>query len=63
MIEDNRYCLDELQQIQAVTAALREVGLLIVGQHVKEGVRNAAEEDIDAAVADVMRVLKAAMRG
>ena len=63
MIEENRYCLDEVQQINAVTAALREVALLIISQHVAQGVQLAVrEQESCGAVEDVMRVLKAAMR-
>ena len=63
MIEENRYCLDEVQQINAITAALREVALAIIAQHVAEGVRIAVESDTLGAVAvdDVMRVLRSAM--
>ena len=63
MIEEDRYCLDEVQQINAVSAALREVALLIISQHVAQGVQLAVrEQESDGAVEDVMRVLKAAMR-
>ena len=63
MIEEDRYCLDEIQQINAVTAALREVALLIIGQHVAQGVEIAvSEHDGAQAIEDVMRVLRAAMR-
>ena len=63
MIEEDRYCLDEVQQINAVTAALREVALLIISQHVAQGVQLAVRErESEGAIEDVMRVLKAAMR-
>ena len=64
MIEEDRYCLDEIQQINAITAALREVALAIIGQHVAAGVRIAAQPDApeEAAIEDVMRVLRAALR-
>jgi CsoR family transcriptional regulator, copper-sensing transcriptional repressor len=63
MIEEDRYCLDEVQQVNAITAALREVALLIIGQHVTEGLAVAARtDDTKLAVEDIMRVLKAAMR-
>jgi DNA-binding FrmR family transcriptional regulator len=62
MVEADRHCLDEIQQIRAVTAALREVGLLIIGQHVTEGLRLATgEADRDAVMEDLLRVLRAAM--
>ncbi len=64
MIEEDRYCLDEVQQINALTAALREVAMAIIAQHVTVGVRIAADSGAseDVAVDDVMRVLRAAMR-
>ncbi len=64
MIEEDRYCLDEVQQINAMTAALREVAMAIIAQHVTAGVKLAAgaEAAQDAALADVTRVLRAAMR-
>lgn len=63
MIEADRYCLDEIQQINAARAALREVALLIMGQHVEQGLHHALNEpDHGLAVEDVMRVLRAVMR-
>ena len=62
MIEEDRYCLDEVQQINAMTAALREVAMAIIAQHVTAGVRIASGTDEDVALADVTRVLRAAMR-
>lgn len=62
MVEADRHCLDEIQQIRAMTAALREVGLLIIDQHVTEGLRLAArDQDREAVMADLLRVLRAAM--
>jgi CsoR family transcriptional regulator, copper-sensing transcriptional repressor len=62
MIETDRHCLDEIQQIRAATAALREVALLIIGQHVTEGLNLALrEQDRDAVLADLQGVLRAAM--
>lgn len=62
MVEADRHCLDEIQQIRAMTAALREVGLLIIDQHVNEGLRLAArDQDREAVMADLLRVLRAAM--
>ena len=64
MIEEDRYCLDEIQQITALTAALREVALMIIAEHVTAGVRIAAEAgaDKDTAIADMIRVLRAGMQ-
>ena len=53
MVEADRHCLDEIQQIRAATAALREVGLLIIDQHVAAGLRLAARDpDREAVMAE-----------
>ena len=64
MIEEDRYCLDEIQQITALTAALREVALMIIAEHVTAGAQIATEPDADKAVvvADMIRVLRAGMQ-
>lgn len=63
MIEDDRYCLDEIQQANAVVAAMREVELLIIADHLEAGMEFAVESnDKDAAVKDMMAVLRAAIR-
>ncbi|SER09959.1 DNA-binding transcriptional regulator, FrmR family [Faunimonas pinastri] len=63
MIEEDRYCQDEVQQINAVTAALREVALIIISQHVSEGIELASQgADNSEAIHDVMSVLRSAMR-
>ncbi|GGD21386.1 metal-sensitive transcriptional regulator [Aureimonas glaciei] len=63
MIAEDRYCLDEVQQINAVSAALREVALVVISQHVSCGIHMAGEDgQKEVAIDDVMRVLRAAMR-
>lgn len=63
MIEQDRYCLDELNQISAITAALREVSLMLMGQHVDQALHLAESEDnrVDA-LNDVRAIVRAAMR-
>jgi CsoR family transcriptional regulator, copper-sensing transcriptional repressor len=62
MIEADRYCLDEIQQIRAATAALREVGLLIIGQHLAASLTLAAQpQDREAVLEDLLRVLRAGL--
>ena len=64
MIEQDRYCLDKLQQINATTAALGKVAIIIAEQHVTAGVQVAARErETAVAMDDVMTVLRSAMRG
>ncbi|WP_449410642.1 metal-sensitive transcriptional regulator [Methylobacterium komagatae] len=63
MIEEDRHCLDEIAQINAARAALREVALIIIDQHVAECVKLSASGTTSAAVVeDLMRVLQAAMQ-
>lgn len=63
MVEENRYCLDELNQISAITAALREVSLLLMGQHVDQALQLAENgENRTDALNDVRAVVRAALR-
>ena len=63
MIEADRYCLDEVQQANAITAAVREVVLLIISQHLTAGIDYAVRsEDAPAAINDMIGVLRVAMR-
>ena len=63
MIDDSRYCLDEVQQANAIVAAMRQVELLIIEDHLNAGMNFAVKsKDIDAAVKDMMAVLRAAVR-
>lgn len=63
MVEDDRYCGDELQQANAVVAAMREVALLMIAQHVEAGVDCAQDEEQRAdAVADVIGLLRKALK-
>ena len=63
MLEQDRYCLDEVQLANAITAGIREVALMIMGQHLNAGIEFAIEsKDAPAALKDLMAVLRAAMR-
>jgi CsoR family transcriptional regulator, copper-sensing transcriptional repressor len=68
MIEEDRHCADELQQIKAAIAALREVGLAIFEQHATVAAELAATYDGEiadgrkVALADLMRVLREGTR-
>lgn len=63
MLEQDRYCLDEIQQANAVTAAMREVALLIAGQHLTAGVDLAAHSpDPGELLEELKSVLRAATR-
>lgn len=63
MIEADRYCLDEVQQANAITAAVREVALMILTSHLDAGVDYAVRSgEGDAAVQEVSAVIRAALR-
>ena len=63
MIEDSRYCLDEVQQVNAIVAAMRQVELLIITDHLNAGMDFAVQSnDVDVAVKDMLNVLNAALR-
>jgi CsoR family transcriptional regulator, copper-sensing transcriptional repressor len=63
MVEDSRYCLDEVQQANAIVAAMRQVELLIIADHLNAGMEFAVQsKDVEAAVKDMLNVLNAALR-
>jgi len=63
MLENDRYCLDEVQQANAITSGIREVSLIIMQQHLTAGLEFAVEsKDIPAALEDLMTVLRAAIK-
>src|ERR1700760_1079564 len=63
MIEESRYCMDEVQQANAIVAAMREVELLIIQDHLNAGMDFALEShNKEAAVKDMMTVLRSAIR-
>lgn len=43
MVEDDRYCIDVLQQISAVTRALQSVALHLLDEHMSHCVVNAVK--------------------
>ncbi len=63
MIEEDRYCLEEVQQANAIMAAVREMALLVIQQHLVAGIEHAVSSgDGEATVKDLLAVLRAAMR-
>ncbi|MGH8912392.1 MAG: metal-sensitive transcriptional regulator [Acidimicrobiia bacterium] len=45
MITEDKYCIDVLTQVNAVTAALKGVAVGLLDEHVRHCVRAAAEQD------------------
>ena len=63
MVEENRYCLDEVQQANAIAAAMREVAILILSSHLDAGVDYAVRSgEAEAVTAEVTSVLRAALK-
>src|SRR5437764_715474 len=63
MIENDRYCGDEVQQASAITAAVREVALLVISQHLEAGVNYSVENGSrKPAVDEMIGLLRIAMR-
>ncbi len=63
MVADDRYCLDVVQQINALTAAAREVALIALEDHLRGCVTDAIKDDDgDAAIREMVTVLGKALR-
>ncbi|MBI5126971.1 metal-sensitive transcriptional regulator [Candidatus Roizmanbacteria bacterium] len=60
MVENGKYCLDIIQQSQAVESALEKVDQLILENHLKTCVRQSIEsgKGIDDKVAEVIEVFR-----
>ncbi len=65
MVEDDRYCIDVLTQVSAVTKALQSVAVGLFDEHLRHCVADAvaaggeeAEEKLDEASAAVARLLR-----
>jgi DNA-binding FrmR family transcriptional regulator len=62
MVEKDRYCGEEVQQAGAIIAAVREVVLLMISQHLEAGLQYASENGHDqAAVDEMIGLLRTAM--
>jgi DNA-binding FrmR family transcriptional regulator len=63
MVEDERYCIDILTQLGAVTTALEAVGMKVLEEHVNHCVAGAlASGDPDAAQEKSQELLAAVQR-
>jgi len=58
MVEDGAYCVDVLTQVSAAIAGLRSTGMVILEDHVRGCVINAAPEDQDATVAELIGAIE-----
>ena len=63
MIEEDRYCIDIIQQITALGAAADEVALLILENHIEGCVADAVREQHgESHMRELMETLRKAMR-
>ena len=62
MVEDDRYCIDVLTQISAVTTALESVALRILDDHVQHCVAGALASGDEAAAQEKSRELLEAVQ-
>jgi DNA-binding FrmR family transcriptional regulator len=63
MIEEDRYCGDELQQVKAALSALREFAILLAEQHISASVELASGKKREEKIrADIGRILRDALR-
>jgi len=63
MIEDDRYCIDIVQQLTALSAAVDEVSLIILQNHIEGCVTDAIREQhgkahIEELMATIRRTIK-----
>ena len=62
MIEDDKYCVDILTQLSAIISSARNVGLLVLEDHIKGCVVNAAPEDQDERLTELNQAIERFVR-
>ena len=62
MVEEEKYCIDILTQVSAMTSALRSVALGLLDEHLQHCVVRAAEEGGDEAEAKLQEASQAIAR-
>ncbi len=61
MVEEDRYCLDIVQQISALSAAARKVALIVIEDHLHGCVATAVKRGEDDTVQEMVTVLEKAL--
>ncbi len=63
MLEEDRYCVDVLNQLSSVVAATHKVATIILNDHVRGCVRNALSngEDGDQHIGELLSVIESFM--
>jgi len=63
MIQDDRYCVDIVQQLSALSAAADKVALMVLQNHIEGCVTEAIrQQQGEAYIKELMAVLRKAMR-
>lgn len=63
MIEDDRYCIDIIQQLTALTAAADEVSLIILESHIEGCVTDAVRQQHGVGhINELMKTIRKAMK-
>ncbi|MCI8550066.1 MAG: metal-sensing transcriptional repressor [Lachnospiraceae bacterium] len=62
MLEEDRYCVDILTQVQAVSSALNAFNRTLLSNHIKtcvvEDIRDGKEESVDELCRTIQRLMK-----
>ena len=62
MLEEDRYCVDILTQVQAVSSALNAFSRTLLSNHIKtcvvEDIRDGKEESVDELCRTIQRLMK-----
>lgn len=62
MVEDDRYCVDILTQVQAVSSALNAFNRTLLSNHIKscvvEDIRSGKEESVDELCKTIQKLMK-----
>ncbi|MBS1847063.1 MAG: metal-sensitive transcriptional regulator [Actinobacteria bacterium] len=65
MVADDKYCIDILDQVTAVTKALRSVSLILLDEHLRHCVADAVRSggtDADAKLAEASQAMSRLLR-
>jgi len=62
MIEEDRYCIDILIQVQAARAALTSIGLSVLEKHAKGCVVGAVQDGNEAIIDELLDTIKKFIR-
>ena len=63
MIVDDRYCLDVLQQVNALSSALREVAVAVIESHLRASIQDAVSSgDGEASLQEMLTMLRKALQ-